>query len=218
MKSKKENKLLKVVAGTTLVAAIGVTLLSGTYSKYTSKGTGTDTARVAKWAFEVEGTDVATTETFTIDLFNTITNTNGSEEKAVKETDGTLIAPGTMGKFNLSVENKSEVTANYEIEYAVTFTEGKTIPLEFTSDVEADGSLKADAVWHTDIADVKQEATEIAIGATATSNTVYWRWVFEDETSEENKAARDESDTALATTGTDVEATLTATVTATQKD
>ena len=218
MKLKKENKLLKVVAGTTLVAGIGVTLLTGTYAKYTSTGAGTDTARVAKWEFDVESTDIATSETFTKNLFDTITNTDGTTENAVKETDGSLIAPGTMGKFNLAIENKSEVTANYTVAYEVTFSDGKTIPLEFTNDVDDQGKVRADATWHTDIADVNQGATEVAYGATTTSNTVYWRWAFEDTTSDENKTARDNSDTTLGTSTTDVIATLKATVTATQKD
>lgn len=218
MKDKKENKLLKVVAGTTLVAAIGVAMLSGTYAKYTSAAAGTDTARVAKWTFEVEGTDIAKSETFTKNLFDTITNTDGTAETAVKETDGSLIAPGTMGKFNLAIENKSEVTASYTVAYEVTFSDGKTIPLEFTNDVDEAGKVKADATWHTDISEVNQAATEVTYGATATSKTVYWRWAFEDTTDDNAKQTRDISDTGLATTGTDVTATLKATVTATQKD
>ena len=195
-----------------LLAAVLVTSysVSGTYAKYTSTFTGSDTARVAKWAFTINGDDtIMTTNTFTFDLFNTVMDSNGTDaEGNIELTDGTIIAPGTQGSFQIVLANDSEVDAQYTIDYTETKT--ANIPVEYSLD---------GTDWTADINDLDATATDINMNGGVATINVYWRWVFEvaDDaatTTDNETTIRNEADTVLGTTGTDtvkVEAKITAT-------
>ena len=201
----KNNKTVKFMALVLFVTILAIILVSGTYAKYTTSATGSDTATVAKWSIKLGDEDIAksTEKTFAIDLFSTITNTDGSEEKNVKKTDGTLIAPGTMGSFTLaSLKNESEVNAKYSVTYTLLNESG--VPLEFTTNKDDESS------WKSDITAVNVSNEALATDATATTATVYWRWAFTKDT------ARDTSDTTLGTTTPTV--TLTAKIDVEQAD
>lgn len=201
----KNNKTVKFMALVLFVTILAIILVSGTYAKYTTSATGSDTATIAKWSIKLGNEDIAksTEKTFTIDLFSTITNTDGSEEKNVKKTDGTLIAPGTMGSFTLaSLKNESEVNAKYSVTYTLSNESG--VPLEFTTNKDDESS------WKSDFTAVNVSNEALATDATATTATVYWRWAFTKDT------ARDTSDTTLGTTTPTV--TLTAKIDVEQAD
>ena len=169
----------KKIAIVLLVAiiAVGSYFVSGTYAKYTSSIAGNDNANVAKWSWTINKTDINTyadsikTEAYTFDLFNTIKDTKDSND----ETDvaENLIAPGTKGAITIDIKNNSEVNATYAIAFTETQSnqpEGVTrIPVEYSLDGES---------WTTDITTLKVDATNIAMGASATQTTVYWRWVY----------------------------------------
>lgn len=201
----KNNKTVKFMALVLFVTILAIILVSGTYAKYTTSATGSDTATVAKWSIKLGDEDIAksTEKTFAIDLFSTITNTDGSEEKNVKKTDGSLIAPGTMGSFTLlSLKNESEVNAKYSVTYTLLNESG--VPLEFTTNKDDESS------WKSDFTAVNVSNEALATDATATTATVYWRWAFTKDT------ARDTSDTTLGTTTPTV--TLTAKIDVEQAD
>lgn len=201
----KNNKTVKFMALVLFVTILAIILVSGTYAKYTTSATGSDTVTVAKWSIKLGNEDIAksTEKTFTIDLFSTITNTDGSEEKNVKKTDGSLIAPGTMGSFTLlSLKNESEVNAKYNVTYTLANESG--VPLEFTTNKDDESS------WKSDFTAINVSNESLATDATATTATVYWRWAFTKDT------ARDTSDTTLGTTTPTV--TLTAKIDVEQAD
>ena len=186
-----------------LVAVLAVTMMftmcfvGGTFAKYTSSATGTDNANVAKWDIRVNGSEIATSNTFTFDLFQTITDNDlTSAENDIAPADGSIIAPGTSGKFSIAIQNLSQVNATYAIDYTVT-NDGN-IPVEFSTN---------GTDWKTNINDLDVSGVAIDMGATATV-TVQWMWVFDGD---------DGIDTNLGKEGT---ATLTvaAAVTATQVD
>ena len=201
----KKMSMFALLLALVLVTSYSV---SGTYAKYTSTFTGnTDTARVAKWAFEIN--DTAVTNSFTFDLFNTVNDTDGNAETDVKVGNGeTIIAPGTQGSFKIKLANKSEVNAKYSVDYTVTNT--ANIPVEFS----IDGTN-----WTTDLADVA--ATDIAMngnGSEATIN-IQWRWTF--DTANRGTAlstTTDATDTALGSKVTADTITVQAVITATQVD
>lgn len=201
----KNNKTVKFMALVLFVTILAIILVSGTYAKYTTSATGSDTATVAKWSIKLGNEDIAksTEKTFTIDLFSTITNTDGSEEKNVKKTDGSLIAPGTMGSFTLlSLKNESEVNTKYNVTYTLANESG--VPLEFTTNKDDESS------WKSDFTAINVSNESLDTDATATTATVYWRWAFTKDT------ARDTSDTTLGTTTPTV--TLTAKIDVEQAD
>ena len=141
---------------------------------------------------------IATTE---IDLFK-------YAETNVKNTDGKvngLIAPGTEGSFAIDIENKGEVTAEYTISFTAENLAG--IPIEYSINPSEDTS------WTTDITTLSFEE-ELAIGSSASSKTIYWRWAFERGADEAAVKANDSVDTGLGINGAEV--TVTATITATQ--
>lgn len=189
----KRNKLLIAGIVTAFVALISLSLVSGTWAKYTSNMTGSDTAKVAKWAFDYKGTALnLTSDEITFDLFETVLDTDGAAETDVA---ANLIAPGTKGEFEFQFTNKSEVTAEYTVEFEIT--NSNNIPVQF--------SVDGGTTWTATIADITEE---LAIGATSTAKKVQWRWAFD---------GNDATDTTLGINGT-AEITVEATVTFTQID
>ena len=199
---KRSSMMVRLVAVLAVVMMFTMCFVGGTFAKYTSSGTGTDTATVAKWDIRVNGSEIATSDTFTFDLFQTITDSDLiSAETDIAPADGSIIAPGTSGKFSIAIQNLSQVNATYAIDYTVTNTDN--IPVEFSTN---------GTDWKTNINDL--DVTNVAIGlGTDTTVTVQWRWRFEAD----NVTEGDNADTTLGKDGT---ATLevSAKVTATQVD
>lgn len=194
---KRSSMMVRLVAVLAVTMMFTMCFVGGTFAKYTSSATGTDSATVAKWSFKVGETDIATTDTFTFDLFKTIKDSDGiNNETEMNPVDGSIIAPGTQGSFDLVLKNESQVTAQYAIDYTVT-NDGN-IPVEFSTN---------GTDWKTNINDLDVSGVAIDMGATETV-TVQWKWVFDGD---------DGIDTNLGKEGT---ATLQvqAAVTATQVD
>ena len=149
----RKNKMMRL-ASVLLVAVLMTTCaISGTFAKYTTTFTGTDTAKVATWEIAVnEGTQA--TKTFTFDILQTIVDYGGDEDGSTD--DDVLadrLAPGTKGSFTIVLKNTSEVNAKYETVF--TFPSG---PITFTP-TNSNGTL----------AMINGEATI----------TVNWAWPFE---------------------------------------
>lgn len=199
---KKRSIMIRVMAVLSVVMMFTICFVGGTFARYTSSGSGSDSARVAKWDIRVNGSEIATSDTFTFELFQTITDSDlTSAETDIAPADGSIIAPGTSGKFSIAIQNLSQVNATYAIDYTVTNTDN--IPVEFSTN---------GTDWKTNINDL--DVTNVAIGlGTDTTVTVQWRWRFEAD----NVTEGDNADTTLGKAGA---ATLevSAKVTATQVD
>ena len=187
----KKNKMMRIASVLLVAVLLSTSVISGTFAKYTSTATGTDSAKVAKWDFKVNGSTV-NSNTFTFDLFKTINDTDGSAETDINPSDGTIIAPGTQGSFEITLKNDSEVTAQYTIDYTVT--NDNNIPVKFS----LDGSTWKDSIDALDVT----TPVKVAIGATATPVTVYWMWAFETGADDVEKATNNATDTALGLNGT----------------
>lgn len=181
---RKENKLTKVAIFALLIAIVAIVLVSGTYARYTTNLTGTDTVQIAKWAWNISGADIdATTTEYTLDLFSTIkdTATYGTTNEA-HVIDG-KIAPGTQGAFDIQITNNSEVDA----EYSVTF--GEENPLGAAIEYSTDGGN----TWGT-VAVLDVDTTAIAQNATVTV-PIQWRWAFTADGNAAAQSDRNEADT-----------------------
>ena len=198
---KKSSLMVRLVAVLAVTMMFTMCFVGGTFAKYTSSGTGTDTATVAKWSFKVGETDIATTDTFTFDLFKTIKDSDGiNNETEMNPVDGSIIAPGTQGSFDLVLTNASQVTAQYAIDYTVT--NNNDIPVKF--------SVDGGTTWTNDLADVAaSDSTKLAANSGTTTIKVQWKWDF--------NGSDDSFDTALGIGGNAV-LTVKAEVTATQVD
>ena len=167
-KTRKNSAMVRIVAILAVTMMFTLCFVGGTFAKYTSFSTGTDSATVAKWDIKVNSVNIATTDTFTFDLFKTITDSDlSSAETDMDPVDGTIIAPGTSGKFDIVIKNDSQVNATYAIDYSVTNT--NSIPVQFS----VDGTT-----WKTDINELDVTGVAIDMGATTTV-TVQWKWIFD---------------------------------------
>ena len=196
---KRSSMMVRLVAVLAVIMMFTMCFVGGTFAKYTSSATGTDSATVAKWDIKVGGTNIATNDTFTFDLFKTIKDSNGTaDETDMSPVDGTIIAPGTRGSFDIVIKNDSQVNATYAIDYTVTNT--NNIPVKFS----VDGTN-----WFDDINYLDVRSVAINMGATATV-TVQWMWEFE-------RIDGDTQDTTLGSAASD-SLTVSAAVSAIQVD
>ena len=208
----KKNKTTRMILITLLIVMIALILVSGTYAKYTSSASGSSTARVAKWSFNVGGNDIVAKDTFTFDLFKTITDTDGKNETDVVSANGEkVIAPGTSGKFDLILENKSETSAKYDITYTVTNT--ASIPVQFSVN---------GIDWTDSLENIESRNTDTRLDANGGTKTItiQWKWAYEntkENATVEEKKATDVNDVNLGKAGT-AELVVKANVIATQID
>lgn len=192
----KNNKNIKMISVMLFVVVIAFVLVAGTYSKYISSASGSDTATVAKWDIKAgkAGEELSITgdnASVTFDLFGTILDEDGTEESDVVNGK---IAPGTMGEFDFSIKNDSEVNAEYTVNFVLSES---NLPLEFRIN---------DGEWTSNLNGVP--TSRIEMGTSANAN-VQWRWAYEQINSDEN-------DTSL---GIDPkEVTVTATLVVSQLD
>ena len=198
---KRSSMMVRLVAALAVTMMFTMCLVGGTFAKYTSSATGNDNANVAKWDIKVGGTNIATNDTFTFDLFKTIKDSDGiNNETEMNPVDGSIIAPGTQGSFDLVLTNASQVTAQYAIDYTVT--NNNDIPVKF--------SVDGGTTWTNDLADVAaSDSTKLAANSGTTTIKVQWKWDF--------NGSDDSFDTALGIGGNAV-LTVKAEVTATQVD
>ncbi len=216
----KRNKLFILGLIFAFVAVLSLTLVSGTWAKYTSNVTSAEVrARVAKWEWTVNSQKVVgdgkvTTE-IAFDLFKTIKDTGKTNEEDVAKTDEdktAIIAPGTTGEATFKVTNSSEVTGKVEVKFLITGvgTESGKVPLSFFTN----GSTTAAVTTTETIDSVTYTVVKVTVEkVTAGGNTdvvLGWEWAIGD-------GATDGSDTALGEAGT-AEVTVTAKLTFTQVD
>lgn len=169
----KKNKIFTLGLVITFVFVVSLTLVSGTFAKYTSTVTGNDSASVAKWAFQYgtsEGTlsdvDLSSTKIIAFNLFDTILDTNGDPETDVA-TD--KIAPGTKGSFQFVVKNTSEVNATFDLTLEVT---GAQVPFEYTIQVNEENASEASTT-------VPSLTTQTIDMNTSVTVTITWEWPFD---------------------------------------
>lgn len=199
----KENKIMKFIAFVLLVTVIALILVAGTYAKYASSASGSDSAVVAKWDIKAgpvgdEKSIIAENSTVSFNLFDTILDEDGTAETDVI---AGKIAPGTSGRFEFSIKNDSQVNA----EYGIAFNLGETtIPLQFKVN---------DGEWTTSLDTVATTALDMNTSDIA---TVEWRWAYETADDQGNVVAGDIVDTGLGIAPPEV--TVTATLNVSQVD
>lgn len=136
---KKHSALLRA-SGILLVLTLGTScLVGGTFAKYVTRGSGDDSARVAKWGVEVEVTGGGFGTTYGKEDANATTigpsvqgdgsetipftwNSNG-ESKSQKEEVSNVLAPGTKGTFGgVKITGQPEVAVKVETTANVVLT------------------------------------------------------------------------------------------------
>lgn len=215
----KMNKKLIVLVALVLAVVITGYSVSGTYAKYTSTFTGTESVNIAKWGFDGEKA------TLDVDLFKSSTYENVSS--------GT-IAPGTKGSYAITLANVNQVFGVSDVDYTITPTveikDGTNGRIQFwLGDVSTD-KASADKVYRVggesenDLSDLQTAIVNligtktVKAGSSAdaysigSNNYLHWEWEYS-----ESEGAKDGDDTtaginsAKATTTASITINLTAT-------
>ena len=177
----RKNKMMRIASVLLVAVLLSTCAISGTFAKYTSKYTGSaDTARVATWNVSLSG---ATQEkTFAFNLFNTVYDSDGLTENEVKtgENDDVIIAPGTMGYFDIVLTNNSEVAAEFDIALDRSGLNGVPLTISYLNGPAQGNPTTLNSA----------ENIALAMGATVTIR-VQWEWAFganDDDTAHANKS------------------------------
>ena len=153
----KTNKMMRIASVLLVAVLLSTCVVSGTFAKYTTTVNGAATAKVATWDVTVANT----TETFAFNLFETLKDSNGTDNETDVDTSSKIIAPGTSGSFAINVANSSEVNAKY----STTFT------------VKVDGVATAEA--DLPFTFTKTGLTgNLAMGSGTATINVNWVWPF----------------------------------------
>lgn len=164
----KKNLVLRIGALALAGCCITMTMLSGTFAKYTSTVTGTATATVAKWSFKVNNND-STTQTFSLTA------------------DGEKMAPGTSGKIELTLDGtESDTDIHYVIKLAKSADLADiTLPDTFIIGTKNNGV----------ITEIDSTGLEGDLGGNTKSKvvTIDWEWAYENSV-DGSVAASDEKD------------------------
>lgn len=188
MKTRKNKKLLVVVA---MVLMIGLVAGMGamTYSKYiTTSSVPAETATAAKWNYVLSANAT--------NLFGTQYKEGNADTVATTNEDGTVVvrssssakvvAPGTSGSMTITVSGESEVLAQFKMQMTCTEIKCATYaPIKWTLK-KGEGALVTD-VTLAEFLTKLNEQTVIAEWNTnafkfATTYTISWKWALTEPT------------------------------------
>ena len=237
----KKNKFLRLASVMLMLCLITTCAISGTFAKYTTSGTATDGARVAKFGVVVASTGAFKTEdTFGLTYTKTDANYTLGTNSVVSSVQ--VVAPGTSGQLAaVEVTGQPEVAVSVKYAGTLTLTDwtvtsdndycpiiisvGTTeLKIGGTYDHDGDAGTAVKNITNVDeletaVADVIAllSMEYIAPGTDLSSQTfqpnISWEWPFS------SSAENDLKDTTLgdnAATGTAPEISLSLTVTITQ--
>ena len=188
-RSNNGKRIVLIMLAILLIAAIAFGAY--TYSKYVTSKEGTDSAKVAKWGFEVTIDD-------SNNGFSTMYGTDGTSEtvetNAVVKGSANVVAPGTNGNvISFSISGTAEVDAKItaalsnEKDVYLTLKKGDTEdtvtyrPIVWTLQKDSEEATTYDTIEKLAEA-VGKITVDIKAGSSATtagSYTIGWKWAFE---------------------------------------
>lgn len=111
----KKNKMMRLASALLVLTLLTTCVISGTFAKYVTEKTATDTVRVAKWGVDI-------TLTTSMDDSQILDTSTGADETDVMQVTGTgseseaLIAPGTKGQLAaLTITGTPEVSTDVSL-------------------------------------------------------------------------------------------------------
>lgn len=219
----KKNKMMRAASALMVATLLTTSVISGTFAKYVTKGSGSDWAHVAVWGFNTTSIDIT-------DLFK---DEYDSTVKSGDEYHSDVIAPGTTrsAKFGFTYRESADAP-----EVAYTFsvdTEGSSCSEYIENNPNIKWRLDNGdwGNWDTLLADIEALSGDAsgtkeyapgelprAFNKTTYEHTVTWKWAFDEyDNTSFNATNYDIIDTAMGNDGSAV-VNLVITITATQKD
>ena len=137
MKTKKTGKTMRVAGLLLALVLVTSCFVGGTFAKYATSGTGTDSARVAKFGVEITANGTMFAKKYKTDDPNVVA---AIAESVVSSDDKNLVAPGTKGDMvSMTMTGTPEVAVNVKCEATEVKLENWTredntfyCPLKFT--------------------------------------------------------------------------------------
>lgn len=169
----KKNRMMRVASALLVAVLLSTCAISGTFAKYVTTASGTDSARVAKWGVKISGiADTLFAKTYAKDADTTIVNTIEANEK--------VVAPGTKNETGVTFSLTGTPEVAVQIDIAVKGSDSDTItdvvlpagngytdwtqaPYKGTFDLEAD--------YHPVVFTLKDGETTLATGTLAEIET-----------------------------------------------
>ena len=150
----KREKLIYTTFIALLLAILLLSVISDVYARYSSTMSGSGNIELAKWSFKVNDTQEG--ESFSIDI------------KTTDETQ-TKISPESTGTLTLTIENASNVSAQYIVELNEKF---------MNTQIETDTiKVYTDDTYQTMI-DMKNNVLKGKLKESETKVLkLYWKWV-----------------------------------------
>ena len=150
----KREKLIYTTFIALLLALLLLSTISDVYARYSSAMSGSGNIELAKWSFKVNESQEG--ESFSIDI------------KTTDETQ-TKISPESTGTLTLTIENASNVPAQYTVELNEKF---------MNTQIETDTiKIYTDDTYETMI-DMKNNVLKGKLNESETKVlTLYWKWV-----------------------------------------
>lgn len=216
------NKIMRVASALLVAVLMSTCAISGTFAKYTTGATGSDSARVAMWGVEI----TANGDTFSTSYDNTVVS-SGSVSNI-----SDLVAPGTSGdmvEMTLSGAPEVDVEVTYESTVSldgwtvndayycpitVTVNETEISGLDYTSAELFAAAIKSAIDGYSATYDANTDLST----KDDDSLSVSWEWAFEGAA---NSTQTDAKDTALgdaAAIGSPSTISISITTTVTQVD
>ena len=235
----RKNKMMRTASGLLVATLLTTSVISGTFAKYTTEETGSDSARVAKFGVEITANGTRFANEYNTDDQKVATTITKSVVKSGATGDA-VVAPGTKGNLaNATITGKPEVAVRVTYEpklklegWKLSDNSTEYCPIVFTVGAETYGltgmkDAKGTEVKNasTTIAELKT-AVEDAIAAYSADyapNTdlstigtngyvhVSWNWAFENENADEKDTYL--GDQAAANNASTVELSVKTTVT-----
>lgn len=204
----KKNKMMRLASSLLVAVLLTSSVISGTFAKYVTSETGTDTARVAKFGVKI----TANGETFAKEYATHDTNYAGTIVKSVVSTDK-VVAPGTSGamaSMTLSGNPEVAIKVSYKSDFALSdnwTVAGGVFYCPLVIDVEG---TKVHGVNYPNKAAFEEAVENLINGWTkaydpgvdlstlaSDSVSVSWEWPFETGADAAAKKANNENDTWL---------------------
>ncbi len=231
----KKNRIMRLASVLLVAVLLSTCAISGTYAKYVTTDSGSDTARVAYWGFnQTQDSKITITDLFK----DTYTNVDSQNNEDV-------IAPGTRGSatfaFNYDGNTTKSITAP-EVAYTfVVETTGSSCAQSIQNNPNilwrlnvTEGTAVTQGTWGTWTAlltaignlDGNKTDNEYAAGTLPeafNNDQVYeieWKWIFDESADNKETATKnnDTGDTAMGNATDLADVTITIAITATQVD
>lgn len=186
----KKNRMMRLASILLVCVLLTTSVISGTFAKYTTNKTGSDTARVAKFGVEITANGTMFAKTYKYD--DTVVAEAGDETSVSAGTN--VVAPGTEGTMaTMTLAGTPEVDVLVEYEATVTINDkwvadgNNYFPLVIKVDdtaVSYNSSDDADTIAAAIKAAIEDHTEEYKAGTNlatkgADSVTVTWEWPYE---------------------------------------